>query len=180
VLVQRARSPAVQALSAAAPLWSKQRSLSWTRVGFSVALPFWCKDGAFFADRKAKGSLKIIHEVFKDREGADLLTHYKVRTRRTSGPIPTSNSACWPATNHPANLPTTQPPTSPTPNRRTLTAQDSFHEAIGHNPALVPLLARMADDMHPLRVRQLFSRIPDEDLPLLDVACEAAAAVEDG
>lgn len=45
-----------------------------------------------------------------------------------------------------------------------------------YNDQLKGHLHRLADDLHPLRVRALFEAIPDEDLDLLDIqgACEGA------
>lgn len=47
--------------------------------------------------------------------------------------------------------------------------QESLADALKYNDQLKPHLHRMADDLHPLRVRALFENIPDEDLDLLDI-----------
>lgn len=47
--------------------------------------------------------------------------------------------------------------------------QVSLTEALVHNEQLRPHLSRAADDLHPLRVRALFERIPAEDLGVLDL-----------
>ncbi|KAG2499255.1 hypothetical protein HYH03_002834 [Edaphochlamys debaryana] len=47
--------------------------------------------------------------------------------------------------------------------------KETLSDALKFNDQMRPHLHRMADDLHPLRVRGLFEHIPDEDLDLLDI-----------
>ncbi|GLC35764.1 hypothetical protein PLESTM_000363300 [Pleodorina starrii] len=47
--------------------------------------------------------------------------------------------------------------------------KESLADAMKYNDQIKPHLHRLADDLHPLRVRALFEAIPDEDLDLLDI-----------
>ncbi|XP_051928207.1 DNA-directed RNA polymerase III subunit RPC1 [Hippocampus zosterae] len=49
----------------------------------------------------------------------------------------------------------------------------SFETAIEHNKAIEPLLARAQENLNPLVVQGIFSRIPEEDVPLLLMNPEA-------
>ncbi|KXZ56345.1 hypothetical protein GPECTOR_1g305 [Gonium pectorale] len=47
--------------------------------------------------------------------------------------------------------------------------RETLTDALQYNDQLRPHLHRLADDLHPLRVRALFEAIPDTDLDLLDI-----------
>ncbi len=47
--------------------------------------------------------------------------------------------------------------------------QESLSDALKYNDQMKAHLHRLADDLHPLRVRMLFEAIPHEDLDLLDI-----------
>jgi hypothetical protein len=79
-----------------------------------------------------------------------------------------------PAGGPPPPLPSGGPPddppdVSPIP----LPLQESLADAMKYNDQIKQHLNRIADDLHPLRVRALFENIPDEDLDLLDIQGES-------